>query len=55
MLRDAHAVPPADERPPLSEREVELVRGTYRVMAEVGSQQLSLRPLRAPGITSLAV
>jgi len=45
MLRDAHAVPPADELPPLSEREVELVRGTYRVMAEMGSQQLSLRPL----------
>lgn len=37
--------PRAEELPPLSEREAELVRGTYRVMAEVGSQQLSLRPL----------
>jgi AcrR family transcriptional regulator len=37
--------PPADELPELSDREVELIRGTYRVMADVGSQQLSLRPL----------
>ena len=37
--------PPATELPAVSEREAELIRGTYRVMAEVGSQQLSLRPL----------
>ncbi|MEN3280957.1 MAG: hypothetical protein V7607_2097 [Solirubrobacteraceae bacterium] len=35
--------PPAAETPPLSAREIELVRGTYRVMAAAGSQQLSLR------------
>jgi AcrR family transcriptional regulator len=28
---------------PLSAREIELIRGTYRVMARVGAQQLSLR------------
>lgn len=37
--------PPASERPTLNEREAELVRGTFRVMAQVGSQQLRLRPL----------
>jgi AcrR family transcriptional regulator len=35
--------PPQDEFPPLSPREEELVRGTYRVMARIGSQQTSLR------------
>jgi len=37
--------PPEGELPPLSEREEALVRATYEVIARVGSQQLSLRPL----------
>lgn len=35
--------PPPEEAFALTKREAELVRGTYRVMARVGSQQLSLR------------
>ncbi len=35
--------PPPDEAVALSPHEEKLVRGTYRVMAHVGSQQLSLR------------
>jgi AcrR family transcriptional regulator len=37
--------PPSTEAPRLTQREEELVRGTYRVMARVGCQQLRLRPL----------
>jgi AcrR family transcriptional regulator len=35
--------PPPDEAVRLSPHEEKIVRGTYRVMAEVGAQQLSLR------------
>jgi AcrR family transcriptional regulator len=37
--------PPAEELPQISEREEELIKATYEVIARVGSQQLSLRPL----------
>ncbi len=37
--------PAAAELPRLSDREEELIRATYQVIARVGSQQLSLRPL----------
>src|SRR5580692_8698839 len=37
--------PPAAALPRLTDREEELIRATYQVIARVGSQQLSLRPL----------
>jgi AcrR family transcriptional regulator len=37
--------PPADETSPLGEREAAFVHETYRVMADVGAQQVSLRLL----------
>jgi AcrR family transcriptional regulator len=37
--------PPADETPPLGDREAEFIRAAYRVMADHGAQQVSLRQL----------